>query len=94
MRRRQFLNFSGVLTGTVYAQTVDARKDVPVPGYQNKARDYIARFVRNREDVSDWLAARAFPFDKYDPQLGYLHRNRRFREGKEDSNCTYTYDPD
>ena len=60
--------------------------------YQSKAREYLARLVRTREEVSDWLASRAFPFAKYDPELGYIHQDRRFKEGTEDSICTYTYD--
>jgi hypothetical protein len=38
------------------------------------------------------LAGRAFPFSKYDAELGYLHRDRRFKQGMNDSICTYTYD--
>src|SRR6266571_1111041 len=29
---------------------------------------------------------------KNDSELGYLHRDRRFKEGIEDTICTYTYD--
>jgi hypothetical protein len=52
--------------------------------------------VRTQQEVHDWLAGRAFPFGKYDNELGFLHRDRRFKEGTkegtEDSICTYTYD--
>jgi len=48
--------------------------------------------VRTQREVQDWLAGRAFPFGKYDSELGFLHRDRRFKEGIEGSICTYTYD--
>ena len=60
--------------------------------YQQSARRYLAGLVRTRQEVDDWLTGRAFPFSKYDSELGYLHRDRRFREGIEDTICTYTYD--
>jgi hypothetical protein len=47
-----------------------------------------------REDLDNWLAGKAFPFAKYDPELGYLHLNRRFREGVDGAICTYTYEKD
>src|SRR6266571_3860498 len=60
--------------------------------YQQSARRYLAGLVRTRQEVDDWLTGRAFPFSKYDSELGYLHRDRRFKEGIEDTICTYTYD--
>jgi hypothetical protein len=68
-------------------------RDEGTSEYQNGVRQYLTLLIRTKQEVSDWLAGRAFPFAKYDPELGYLHRNRRFRQGMEDSICAYTYDP-
>ena len=97
MRRPQLLHLWGVLTGAANARGISRRTvssaSVGSPsGYQNKVREHLAHLVRTRQDVSDWLAGRAFPFSKYDAALGYLHRDRRFRQGIDNSVCTYTYD--
>jgi hypothetical protein len=68
---------------------LDGGDGVPT-GYQNRIREYLARFVRTRQEIDDWIAGRAFPFAKYDSELGFLHRDRRFKEGTAGSICTYT----
>jgi len=55
-------------------------------------RDLIRELLYSRADIDDWLALRAFPFAKYDPELGYLHRDRQFAEGLDGAICTYRYD--
>lgn len=62
-------------------------------GYDAAAKQYLQGLVRTKQEVDDWLAGRKFPFSKYDGELGYLHRNRRFKEGLDGTICTYTYDP-
>src|SRR5207249_9658747 len=57
-------------------------------------RDVIRPLLYSREDLDGWLAGKAFPFAKYDPELGYLHIDRRFREGVDGAICTYSYDRD
>ncbi len=50
------------------------------------------------EDVKDWVTQKRggravrFPFGQFDAELGYLHRDRDFVEGFDDSVCSYTYD--
>src|ERR1700722_7230530 len=56
------------------------------------AREYLKGLLYRRTDVDDWIAGRAFPFAKYDPELGYVHRDRMSRDGVDDSVSTYTYD--
>jgi hypothetical protein len=53
----------------------------------------IRGLLYTRNDVDNWLAGKAFPFSKYDPELGYLHIDRQFAEGVDGSICTYRYDP-
>src|SRR5882672_8020132 len=36
-------------------------------------RRLLERLLYSRQDIDDWLAGKAFPFCKYDPELGYLH---------------------
>jgi len=55
-------------------------------------REVIRPLLYSREDLDRWLAGKAFPFAKYDPELGYLHIDRRFREGVDGAICTYNYD--
>jgi len=55
-------------------------------------REVIRPLLYSREDLDRWLAGKAFPFAQYDPELGYLHIDRRFREGVDGAVCTYSYD--
>ena len=50
------------------------------------------RILYVKEDLAAWLAGRAFPFSKYDPELGYLHIDRDFKEGLDGAVCPYRYD--
>jgi len=104
MQRRQFLYLSGLLAQTAHAWNSaggqgiptwnsEGRTGIPTSEYQDSAKRQLARLVRTRKEVDDWLTGRAFPFSKYDSELGYLHRSRRFKEGMEGTICTYTYDP-
>ena len=56
------------------------------------AQDYLARIVYSQEEVRQWLAEEAFPFSKYDGELGWLVRSMRRQDGVNGSICTYTYD--
>jgi hypothetical protein len=57
-----------------------------------RKRVYLRRLLYKRADLDDWLAAKAFPFAKYDPGLGYLHLDRDFKEGMDGAICSYRYD--
>src|SRR6266567_1295755 len=103
MQRRQFLYLSGLLAQRAHAWNSEGGQGIPTwksEGHQaaptsedqDSAKRLLARLVRTRQQVDDWLAGRAFPFSKYDSELGYLHRSRRFKEGMEGTICTYTYD--
>ena len=93
IQRRQFLFQSVLLASAAYAQRVEARtggqRNV---NYSESVRQYLERLLLTKQEVSDWLEGRTYPFCKYDSELGFLHRNRRFKEGIYGSVCTYTYD--
>ncbi|MDA4112732.1 MAG: hypothetical protein OK474_01665 [Thaumarchaeota archaeon] len=57
-----------------------------------KAKQFLKGIVYERSEIDEWLSGRRFPFSKYDPDIGYLHRDRRCREGVDGSWCTYTYE--
>jgi hypothetical protein len=94
MERRYFLFLSALLARNGRPENSQGQAGTQADAaYVESARRYLAGLVRTRQEVDDWLAGRAFPFSKYDPELGYLHRDRRFKEGIDDTICTYTYDP-
>lgn len=59
---------------------------------EEQIRDYLRPLLLTREDVSLWLKQQAFPFCKYDSELGYLHIDREFPEGLAGAVCQYRYD--
>ena len=52
---------------------------------------YLRPLLYAREDFDLWLAGRDYPFCKYDPELGYLHIDRDFKEGQDGVICAYRY---
>lgn len=56
------------------------------------AREFLKQRVYSQSEIDGWLSGKLFPFCKYDSEIGYLHRDRRCREGIAGSLCTYTYD--
>src|SRR5262249_22630557 len=59
---------------------------------EKRTRDFLEKLVLPRADVDAWLARKAFPLCKYDPELGYLHIDRDFKEGIGKTICQYRYD--
>lgn len=57
------------------------------------ARAYLSRILYTRKEVDDWFAGRAFPFARFDAELGWLLRDARFRDGVDGSTSTYVYGP-
>src|SRR5438067_456075 len=100
--RRRFLYLSGLLAPAAHAWSFESPQGIPAWSSETKqtpsqdreaAKPYLAQLVKTKQEVDDWLAGRAFPFSRYDSELGYLHRPRRFKEGIDGTICTYTYDP-
>lgn len=70
-----------------------AGDDDPKPAAtEAQIRDYLRSLLLSREDVDRWLKQQAFPFCKYDAELGYLHIDREFPEGSDGAVCQYRYD--
>ena len=59
---------------------------------EKQIREYLRPLLLTHEDVDRWLKREAFPFCKYDSELGYLHIDRNFQEGLDGAVCQYRYD--
>jgi hypothetical protein len=97
--RRAFLAQAGAASAAMALSAVgrnsivagdDARSDVAIS--EQQIRDDLKSLLLTREEVDQWLAGMAFPFGKYDPVLGYLHKDRDFQEGQNGAICRYRYD--
>jgi hypothetical protein len=97
--RRRFLARAGGTTAAIAA--VGLACDVAAQGdeagppsdiTEGQIREYLAPLLPTRDDVARWLAGKAFPFSKYDAELGYLHIDRDFQEGQDGAICRYRYD--
>jgi hypothetical protein len=69
-----------------------AEPDAKPEATEQQIRDYLRPLLLTREDVDLWLKQQAFPFARYDPELGYLHTDRDFQEGLDGAVCRYRYD--
>ena len=92
--RRNFLLQSATMLGTALASpSATKAADAPtVTDLADRKRKFLRRLLYSRADLDAWLAGKAFPFCKYDPELGYLHIDRDFKEGMDGSVCSYRYD--
>lgn len=92
--RRELLRSAGRMTvalGTSVAlkaeQPTEAKPAMDV-------RSYLSKMIYTRQEVDDWFAGRAFPFAKYSSPFGWLLLDARFKDGMDNSVCTYTYSDD
>jgi len=74
------------------AQVVGSTPDSQGVTSMIDAREYLAGLMYNPEEVNQWLAETAFPFSKYDAELGWLVRTMRRRDGVDGSISSYNYD--
>jgi hypothetical protein len=58
----------------------------------SRKRAFLRRFLYAQGDLDACLAEKGFPFSRYDAELGYVHRDRDFKEGMDGSICSYRYD--
>jgi hypothetical protein len=93
MDRRAWMASSttGLALAILTSKTVEAMEAEPARLEECK-RELVRRLLYSGQDLDDWLAAKGFPFSKYDPELGYLHIDRDFKEGVDGSICQYRYD--
>jgi hypothetical protein len=61
-------------------------------GYIAEAREHIGGLLYNKSDTDNWFERNSFPFCKHDGIMGYIHVDRRFKEGLDRSWVSYTYD--
>jgi hypothetical protein len=54
-------------------------------------KTYLSEILYTKKEIDDWLAGKAFPFSKYNSDLGWLLNNASFKDGINDSKSTYTY---
>src|SRR5262245_1767544 len=90
--RRTFLQRATAVlsaSGILAAAPAEAAEAEPT---EQQIRDYLRPLLLTREDVDLWLKRQAFPFCKYDAELGYLHTDRDFQEGLDGAVCRYRYD--
>ena len=52
---------------------------------------FLENILYTKEEVDGWLAGKAFPFAKYNGEFGWLLNNDQYRDGIDNSVCTYTY---
>jgi hypothetical protein len=79
--------------GCVFREVLAAGDPEPKPeATEKQIHDYLRPLLLKSEDVDHWLKQQAFPFCKYDPELGYLHIDRDFPEGLDGAVCQYRYD--
>src|SRR5262245_59795523 len=84
---------AGALAGQDDQKKKDSQSAADQKDIAARRLAYLKPLVYVRKDIDDWLAGRAFPFCKYDPELGYLHIDRDFKEGLDGAVCRYRYDP-
>jgi len=77
------ISIAAASTGALSAAASDRDK--------RKAK-FLRTLLPSRQDVANWISRKAYPFAKYDGELGYLHIDRDFREGLDQSICRYRYD--
>ncbi len=97
--RRRFLAHSGALASSLALSSLADNSPVaanakhsPDAVTEEQIREYLKSLLPSREDLDRWLSGKAFPFSKYDAELGYLHIDRDFKEGQDGAICRYRYD--
>jgi hypothetical protein len=96
--RRKFMKQSAALVAVSagmhwsHAANEAAGADDGFAPSDDELRQHLAKLLLSPQDVERWLSGQAFPFCKYDAELGYLHRDRDFAEGQDGAICRYRYD--
>ena len=94
--RREFLLSTttaigaGSLVASPLAHSAHANDD-KAPS-EAEIRAFIKPLLKTREQITAWLNGTAYPFSKFDSELGYLHRDRDLKEGMDGATCQYRYD--
>ncbi|MAV35926.1 MAG: hypothetical protein CMJ59_10740 [Planctomycetaceae bacterium] len=86
-QRREMLSLAGSVLGSAMLA-----RPAAAAGVEEVRARYLQSILPTRDDVDNWLRGRKYPFAKYDPELGYLHIDRDFKEGLNRAVCRYRYD--
>jgi hypothetical protein len=98
LRRREFIKNSskvslGIGTGLVslpiFSKSLTSQTNEKAEMIDIKT--YLSEILYTKKEIDDWLAGKAFPFSKYNSDLGWLLNNASFKDGINDSKSTYTY---
>jgi hypothetical protein len=93
MRTFSSVSFATLLLATAVCAPALAQSPASgSPTHRVTAREYLEGLLYESAEVDQWLADEAFPFSKYDPELGWLVRPMRRNDGAGGSIATYTYD--
>jgi len=55
-------------------------------------RTYLKKILYKKEEIDGWFAGNAFPFSKFNGELGWLLNNNTFQDGMNNSWSVYTYE--
>jgi hypothetical protein len=98
IKRREFIKKTSAFTlgaGTLAIAKSSSQNfsntDPATDSKQMDERTYLSNILYTKKEVDDWFAGKAFPFSKFDSELGWLLPNAKFRDGINDSISVYTY---
>ena len=91
--REEFI-MRGAFVSAIGSIALVGQKLNAVPSKSNQkitAKEYLKEIMYSWQEVKSWLEGKAFPFAKYDRELGWLLPDAHFRDGLAGSVSTYTY---
>ena len=92
MRRRNFIANSSMAVMGLGAMNQVSFGSADSQVNSEDLRDYLKKILYTREEIDGWFAGSAFPFSKYNSELGWLLNNNRFQDGFNNSWSVYTYE--
>ena len=76
LSRRRFLKHTA-MGGLTLGWLRGSRSTTAAESQPLDHRAYLARALYTRQEIADWFAGRAFQFEKYDEELGWVLRDIR-----------------
>ncbi len=91
MKRRNFIANSAlsVMGAGLINDEIYGSGSLPEP---DDIRSYLEKILYTKEEVDAWFAGKAFPFSRFDSELGWLLDNNSFQDGLNNSWSVYTYE--
>jgi hypothetical protein len=99
IKRRDFLQKSSTFTlGASMMNLVKLpksyfvkKKDTNLKNETINTHSYLSKILYTKKEINDWFSGKAFPFSRFDSELGWLLPNARFQDGINNSISVYTY---